>query len=104
MEISRSRPHPKKNMRNVNFFLAGLLESYISSIRNASPPQIMDTPNIEKQKQSNGKSVLSVRVNLDQILDENELASFQEQAEKAGRTVREHFIAITIGKPETSAA
>lgn len=44
-----------------------------------------------------------VRVNLKKLLTEEEQKSFAEQAAKAGRTIREHFIAITLGN-KTNAA
>lgn len=44
-----------------------------------------------------------VRVNLKKLLTESEQKSFAEQAAKHGRTIREHFIAITLGNKTTAA-
>lgn len=54
------------------------------------------------KKPSNSTAII-VRVDLSKELNPEELASFKQQAEKEGRTVREHFLAITLGQ-KTSAA
>jgi hypothetical protein len=63
----------------------------------------MTTTTPEKPSSNKEKPSISVRINLSEILTEQELESFRAQAEAHGRTVREHFIALTIGT-KTSAA
>jgi hypothetical protein len=63
----------------------------------------MSTATNEKTSSEKEKNAISVRVNLSKVLTEQELESFRAQAEAHGRTIREHFIALTIGS-KTSAA
>jgi hypothetical protein len=63
----------------------------------------MSTATTEKPSNGKEKQAISVRVNLSKILTEQELDSFREQAEAHGRTIREHFLAITIGSKESAA-
>jgi hypothetical protein len=57
----------------------------------------MNTPTTEKPSKDKEKFAISVRVNLTEVLTEQELESFKQQAEAHGRSIREHFLAITIG-------
>jgi hypothetical protein len=66
-------------------------------------PHPMSKETNEKPSSTKEKPAISVRVNLSKILTEQELQSFREQAEAHGRTIREHFLAITIGTKETAA-
>ena len=52
----------------------------------------------QKTSKQATRSALVVRVDLGAILTPEEQASFTNNAERAGRTVREHFLAITLGE------
>lgn len=63
-----------------------------------------NTPNATEPSSDKANSPFVLRINLKKLLTEDEAKSFAEQAEKNGRTIREHFLAITIGKTDESAA
>jgi len=57
------------------------------------------TKKTSKIKDSNA---FIVRVNLEKMLSDDELTSFANEAKKQGRTIREHFLAITIGEKKSA--
>jgi hypothetical protein len=58
----------------------------------------MSTSTTEKPNKQATSTAIIVRVDLSKSLTPSELDSFKTQAERAGRTVREHFLAITLGE------
>lgn len=61
------------------------------------------TPTPEKPSNSAASTALIVRFDLSKVLTAEELTSFAQQAKAAGRTIREHFLAITI-QPQSKAS
>ena len=57
------------------------------------------TKKTSKIKDSNA---FIVRVNLEKMLSDDELTSFANEAKKQGRTIRAHFLAITIGEKKSA--
>lgn len=70
----------------------------------AQAPNTMSTDTAPKPSNDKESSAFSFRLNLKKILTEQEAQSFAAQAEKEGRTIREHFLAITLGTSNTNAA
>lgn len=58
----------------------------------------------QKPSKQADRNALVVRVDLKKILTPDEQASFAANAEKEGRTINEHFLAITLGEPKQPAA
>lgn len=76
----------------------------ISNMHGAQYHIPMSTTTTRKTNNDKASNPFILRINLKKLLTEEEAKSFAEQAEKSGRTIREHFIAITIGKTADSAA
>lgn len=70
----------------------------------AQVPNTMSHATAPKTSNDKESSAFSFRLDLKKILTEEEAKSFKAQAEKQGRTIREHFLAITLGENKTSAA
>lgn len=64
----------------------------------------MSSTTTKKPSNKADSTAFIVRINLKQLLTEEQAKSFAEQAEKHGRTIKEHFIAITLGENKTTAA
>jgi len=67
-------------------------------------PHHMSTSTTEKPSKQATRNALVVRVDLAAILTPEEQDSFKTNAEQAGRTIGEHFLAITLGEPKQPAA
>jgi hypothetical protein len=65
---------------------------------------IMSTQTNSKTNNDKASNPFILRINLKKLLTEEEAKSFQEQAEKNGRTIREHFLALTLGDSKQPAA
>lgn len=62
----------------------------------------MSTLTKKKTSKIKDSNAFVVRVNLEKMLSTDELTSFANEAKKHGRSIREHFLAITIGDKKSA--
>lgn len=62
------------------------------------------TPTPEKPSNPAANTALIVRFDLSKVLTAAELTRFAEQAKAEGRSIREHFLAITLDRPQSKAS